>query len=283
MTPIPFSVVVVVLCGALCHASWNAVVKRGADTLLSAVLVAAGCGAIAVIPLPFLPQPDPASWPFIIASVLAQVIYMCLLAATYQAGDMSQTYPVMRGTAPLMVALASGPFIGESLSAPRWAGVALISGGVAGMALIDPRATKRRWAASGLAVLNAGVIATYTVIDGIGVRRAGQPVSYGFWTFILTAIPLVAWAALRRRRAVAHYAVAHWRVAVFGGAGTLASYSLALWAMTVAPVAVVASLRETAILFATAISALVLKEKITPARLSAIGVIVIGAAIIRGF
>ena len=277
----PSSIVAVVLFAAFLHAVWNACVKRGSDKFLSSVLVAGGCGVIAVAVLPFLPQPVGGSWPFIAASVLAQIIYMILLAATYRAGDMSQTYPLMRGVAPLLVALVSGPFIGEALTIGRWTGVALISVGVLGMALIIPAKGPRRWAAPGLALANACVIATYTVIDGIGVRKSGAPVAYACWIFVLTAIPLVTWAAVRRRHVFWQYAWTHRSVVVVGGMGTFASYGLALWAMTRAPVVVVASLRETSILFATAISAFVLKERIVPARLASIGLIAFGAVIIQ--
>lgn len=278
---IPLPVVAVVLVGALCHATWNAVVKRGADTFLSSVLVGSGCGLIAALALPFLAQPDRSSWPFIAGSVMAQIAYMGLLAAAYRAGDMSQIYPLMRGTAPLLVAIASGPVVGEALSAGRWAGVGLISAGVAAMALVRPGRETGSRAAVVFALLNAGVIAAYTVIDGIGVRRSGAPVGYAFWTFCLTAIPLITWAGWRRGRSAAVYAAEHWPVIVLGGTGTLVSYTLALWAMSVAPVAVVAALRETAILFATAISAFVLKERVGPARLVATGVILAGVAAVR--
>lgn len=282
MSAVPLTVVAVVLVGAFCHATWNAVVKRGADVLMSGILVSAGCGGIAAVILPFLAQPSPACWPFILASAAAQVVYMVLLAAAYGAGDMSQTYPLMRGVAPLIIAVASGPIIGEPLSPARWIGVGLISFGVVAMALVRGDGAPRNLAAVLFALINAGVIATYTVIDGIGVRRSGHPVSYGFWTFVLMAAPLVVWAGFSRRRAALAYAVGNWPTLAVGGTGTLMSYTLALWAMSVAPVAVVAALRETAIVFATAISAFVLKEHVGPGRLVATGFIVVGIVAVRG-
>ena len=276
-------VIVVVLCGACCHATWNVFVKRGTDVALSSVLVCMGCGLIAAIALPFLPAPASASWPFIGVSCLAQLVYLALLTAAYKAGDLSQTYPIMRGAAPLLVALASGPLVGESLSTGRWFGVGLISAGVAGMALARPATAVPSGIAPSLALMNAAVIAIFTVIDGIGVRRSGAAVSYAFWSFVLTAVPVVLWAVTCRRRAFLTYAIAQWRIAVIGGTGTLLSYSLALWAMTRAPVAVVASLRETSILFATAASVVVLKERVAPARIGSTALIVAGAAVIRSF
>ena len=281
---ISLDVLAVILVGAFCHAAWNAVVKRGSDTFLSAVLVGLGCGGMAAVALPFLRQPDAASWPFIAGSVLAQVLYTGLLAAAYAAGDMSHTYPLMRGAAPLMVALASGPVLAEGLSAGRWAGIGFISLGVLGMGLGGQQGARRSPTALAFALLNAGVIATYTLIDGLGVRRSGAPIAYAFWTFALTAVPLFGWALVRRRLGVAaSYARTHWPVAVVGGTGTLTSYTLALWAMAVAPVAAVAALRESAILFGTAISVLVLKERVTPSRLVATLVILAGVGVVKAF
>lgn len=279
---VPLPVVAAILFGAFCNAAWNMAVKRGSDRFLSAVLVCLGCGLIAAVFLPFLGLPEPASWPFVAASVTAQVVYVMLLAAAYGAGDLGLTYPLMRGAAPLLVALASGPLIGEGLPVGRWFGVALISIGVLAMALVRaPSALARSWPAVAFALSNAAVIASYTIVDGVGVRRAGSSLSYAFTTFVLTAVPVVAWAAWRRRGAFLDYAVAGWRVVALGGLGTLTSYSIALWAMTRAPVAVVASLRETSILFATVLSVLVLKEPVLPARLAATGLIVAGAIVIR--
>ena len=116
-------------------------------------------------------------------SIIAQVFYIALLSAAYEAGDLGQTYPLMRGAAPLLVALARGPVIGEPLSVGRWCGVALISGGIVAMAFVRGGATlPRSWRAPGFALATAAVIATYTVIDGIGVRRSGAPLSYAFTT-----------------------------------------------------------------------------------------------------
>ncbi|MDX7952180.1 EamA family transporter [Lichenihabitans sp. Uapishka_5] len=281
---IPLPIVAAVLFGALCNASWNLFVKRGDDRFLASVLLCLGCGVLGAIGLLVLPPPAAASWPFIAASVAAQVGYITLLAAAYEAGDFGQAYPMMRGTAPLLVALVSGPLIGEPLSLGRWCGVGLISGGVVAMSFIGSgSALKRAWKAPALALGTAALIATYTVIDGIGVRQSGAPLSYAFTTFALTAVPLVGWTVLRRGRAFVDQALRRWRIMAFGGLASFVSYGIALWAMARAPVAVVASLRETSILFATALSIVVLKEGIIPARLAATALIVLGAVAVRGF
>ena len=276
MPPIVFAAV---LLGAALHATWNAVVKGGADKIISTVLVAAASAAVALAALPFLPLPARPAWPFIATSAVVQVLYFALVAGAYRATDMSQAYPLMRGLAPALVAGFGVAFLGEHLPAAAWAGTALISLGVFGMALAWRGRGSRK--GSLIAIANAAVIATYTLIDGAGVRLSGAPVAYAMWLFLLNAIPLVAWALLTRRRALFAAVRRDWRLGLVGGVGNLGSYGLALWAMTQAPVAMVAALRETSILFGMAIAGLVLHERISPVRLACAALIVAGAASLR--
>ena len=276
MTPLVFAAV---LFGAALHASWNAIVKGGSDKLMTTILVAAASSLVAIVALPFLPRPAPASWPFLAASAVVQVVYFLLVAGAYRATDMSRAYPLMRGLAPALVAVFAVLVLGEHLGGIAWAGVALISAGVFGMTFAATGQASRLGTA--LAVLNAGVIATYTLIDGAGVRVSGSAAAYSMWLFLLNAVPLVGWALLARRRRLLAYATRNWRLGLAGGLGNLGSYGLALWAMTGAPVATVAALRETSILFGLAIAGLVLHERIGPGRLACAAVIVAGAASLR--
>jgi drug/metabolite transporter (DMT)-like permease len=271
----------IVLLAAVLHASWNGIVKSGGDKLLSAVMITSAAASIAALALPFLPAPAVASWPFIAGSVSLQTLYYALLAASYRTADMSFAYPIMRGTAPLLVAAFSAWLIGETVSQPQWLGIALICGGVLGLAVHAPAHSGRHPNATAFALGTACVIAGYTVIDGLGVRRSGAPVAYTLWIFLLTGLEMLLWTLIRRRRDFFVYLHGHWPWALAGGSGTMVSYMLALWAMTVAPVALVAALRETSILFATVISAVVLKERITRQRLACIGLIVGGALALR--
>lgn len=280
------TVVAVVLFAALLHASWNAIVKSGKDTFLSTVLVSAGAALISLAVLPFVAAPDPASWPYLAASAVAQLAYYSLLAAAYRAGDMSHAYPLMRGSAPLLVALASWPLIGERLSSMQMGAVACICAGIFGLYFASrqpatARVAKNAGHATAFALGNACVIASYTLIDGIGVRLSGAPAAYTMWIFVLNGAGLLLWTALRRPADLLAYAGTQWRLAAFGGFGTLASYGLALWAMTQAPVAAIAALRETSILFAIAIAALFLRERISPRRYMAIALIAAGAVLMR--
>jgi drug/metabolite transporter (DMT)-like permease len=264
-----------VLFAALLHASWNAIVKRGTDTLLTTILVTGSAAVIAAIGLPFLPAPATQSWPWLAASTLLQVGYYVLVARTYQLTDMSASYPLMRGCAPILVALVSTLFLGERLVWIAWAGIALICLGILCMTRGLPR--QHAW----LPLLNAGVIATYTLVDAWGARHSGAAVSYTLWLFLLSGLPLPLWALCTRAGALRDYARRNWGYGIVGGFGTLISYGLALWAMTVAPVAMISALRETSILFGILISAWILHERVTRQRWIAAGLIVLGAVVLR--
>ncbi|WP_395337268.1 EamA family transporter [Novosphingobium sp. BL-8H] len=245
---------------------------------MTTILVTGSAAAIAMMALPFLPAPAAASWPFIAASAVLQVIYYSLVARTYALADMSATYPLMRGTAPLLVALATASFLAEPLAPMAWLGVAAICTGILSTAIREHSGHGKGVA---LALLNALVIASYTLVDGFGVRRSGAPAAYTLWIFLLTGIPLVGWALWRRRKAFLRRIADGWLPGLGGGLATVASYGLALWAMTLAPVAVIAALRETSILFATAIAGFVLKERVGRARVVGAVMIALGAALLR--
>lgn len=275
------TVVLVVLLSALIHASWNALVKLGDDKLLNTVLVASGCGLIGAVALPFLPPPAIESWPYLAASAVIQVLYFLLLAAAYRTGDMGQAYPLMRGTAPLLVAVASGPLIGEALPFGRWVGIALISGGVLSLAFERTDLLVRQRKAIGFALANAVVICCYTLVDGVGVRLSGAPAAYTLWIFLMSSAPLMIWAMIWRGTDFRRLLRRKFHICLIGGAGTAGSYGLALWAMTLAPVAAVAALRETSILFAVVISVVILKERMTARRLLSAVIVAAGAIAIR--
>lgn len=274
----PLSVFGLVLFAALLHAGWNAIVKGAPDKLATTILVAASAAAISALALPFLAQPARESWPFLAASTVLQVGYYLLVARAYRAADMSQAYPLMRGTAPLIVALVSRFWLGEHLSAAAVAGIALICAGVLSLAL-GARGTSSQGVRA--ALVNAVVIAGYTLIDGAGVRASGAPVAYTLWLNLLSGTPLLAWVLATRGRIFLPYARSHLPLGVIGGFATLTSYGLALWAMTHAPVAVIAALRETSILFATGIAVFVLRERPSVSRILAALLIAAGAVVLR--
>ncbi|MCA1403172.1 EamA family transporter [Ensifer sp. IC3342] len=275
----PLDVIVLVLFGALLHASWNALVKAGSEKSLDAAMVALGAAAVAVPFLPFLPLPISEAWPFLLVSAIFQFVYFQLVAASYRAGDIGLVYPLMRGVAPLIVASTSSLVVGEELSRGAVAGIMTICAGVLTLAFESRKGGKH---AILLALANACVIACYTYVDGIGARLSGNPISYTLWMALLPPVLLFAWAFVRRGvKPVLRHVRQHWRRGLIGGAGSLGAYGLALWAMTKAPVATVAALRETSILFAVVISVVFLKERVSVWRIAAASAIALGALLLK--
>ena len=272
-------VLLLVLFAAFLHASWNALVKSGQDKGLDATLIAVGAALSGLPFLAFVSAPPVDVFPFLLASAVLQFVYFRLVAAAYSVGDIGLVYPLMRGVAPLLVAASSHLFLRETLSGFALAGIAIISTGILTLALEARRGSRR---AILLACANAVVIASYTFVDGVGARRSGDAVGYTLWMSILPAVLLLAFAVRQRgTAAVALHVRRHWWRGLVGGAGSLLSYGLALWAMTRAPVALVAALRETSILFALGISVLVLKERAGLWRYCAGAVIALGVLVMR--
>ena len=280
MSDLPPAVLAAVLLAALLHASWNAALKTQPDTFLAALAVTGGAGLVGAVMLPFLPAPGAASWPFIAASGAIHVVYYLLLAWAYRHADISHAYHLMRGGAPVLVALAASALAGEWLHGAQWAAVGLICAG--GAVLTFGASTKTGSRASTLiALLAAVLIAAYTLVDGIGVRRSGSPAAYTAWILILGALGAIAVSWRRTEGRLPAYVLQKPGLVLLGGVATTGAYGIALWAMTLAPVAVVAALRETSIVFATAIAALLLRERMTRARVVGASVIALGAAAMR--
>ncbi len=282
-------VLLAVLFGALLHASWNALVKSSGDKQLDLALVHF-LGAVVSLPLLWwVGLPPREAWPFLAASLTIHVAYYITLNGAYQHGDLGTTYPIMRGSAPMIVALGSSAVLGETLTAAAWLGVSAVTLGVLMVGLSRPAQALHHGRAIGFALANAVVIAGYTFVDGSGVRlavAAGQTAaSYVVLLFVLDGVPYPALVFARRsaegRRAIAAYARQRWPLATLGGLASLGSYWIALWAMTRAPVAAVSALRETSVLFATALSVLVLKERFGLQRAIGAAVIVAGVVALR--
>jgi phosphonate utilization associated putative membrane protein len=272
-------VVAAVLFGAMLHAGWNALVKSSTDKALDTALIHL-LGSVVAIPLVLLVGWPPASaWPFLAASLVIHVAYYTALTGAYQHGDLGLTYPLMRGTAPLLVALSATVTLGETLSPLAWVGVLAVSAGVLTLGLSRhafeaPKAVR-------FALVNAVIIAVYTVVDALGVRAAGQALPYVATLFLLDGWPFALIVFLRRRGAVLPYARKRWPIALGGAIASLGSYGIALWAMTQAPVATVAALRETSVLFAVLLGVWFLKEVFTPRRVIGTCAIVAGVMALR--
>jgi phosphonate utilization associated putative membrane protein len=275
-----WTVAAAVLFGALLHASWNALVKSSTDKALDTALIHLLGSLVAIPAALILGWPASAAWPFIMASVVIHIAYYTALTGAYRHGDLGLTYPLMRGTAPLLVALSVAITVGETLSAWSWAGVLAVSCGVLALglsrhALDSPHAV-------GFALANAVIIAAYTVVDALGARASGHPVQYVAALFVLDGWPFALIVLSRRGAAAAWpYARRRWPVALLGAVASLASYGIALWAMTRAPVATVAALRETSVVFAVLLGSWLLKETLSLRRLVAIAAIAAGVMALR--
>ncbi len=275
------TVMFVVLLSGLLHASWNAMIRSATDRTLDTVLVVAAAGLIIACWLPFAPLPAAASWPHIAASAAIHVGYFLLVAMSYRHGELSFVYPIMRGSAPALSAIVAALLIGEVPTAAGWLGVFLVSTGIMVIAADSWRKGSFHAGSALFAIGTAGVIVIYTLVDGTGARLSGNAVSYTGWMFLFTAIPLLIIFLLRDHRGMTTYLQRHWRRGLIGGGCTFASYALALWAMTQAPIALVAALRETSVIFAVVIAAVVLREGITRTRYASILIVIAGAIAIK--
>ena len=270
-----------VLVAAAMHAGWNAVLKVRLDPLTAVTLVT---GAAGVIGLPFLVafgMPRSEALPWLFGSVALHLAYNAALAEAYRHADMGQVYPIARGGAPLLTALASAVVVGEPFSTTAAVGVAILGTGIGLIAVgrgqaegFDPRAVL-------YAALTAVIICGYTIVDGLGARAAGDPHAYSAALFVFDGLPLPLLLLLRSGRA-AFDPMRRFILPGFAGGGmSLAAYWIAIWAMTVAPIPVVAALRETSVLFAALIAVVFLKEPLTLSRAVAAVLIVTGIATVR--
>jgi drug/metabolite transporter (DMT)-like permease len=275
------AVTAAVLAAALLHATWNALIKASRDIVFDTALVVAAAALIAALAIPWLPGPAAPSWPYLAASAVVHQGYFALLAAAYRRGDLSFAYPLMRGLPPLLVALGGLVLLPDPRSAWLWSGIAAISLGVLWIGGLHPRLLITRARSAAFAVGNAVVIAGYTLIDGLGVRLSGNSASYGLWLFFLTAWPYVGIALWSRRTQLGAHLRRHWWRGLLGGTLTIAAYLIALWAMTRAPIAAVAALRETSVIFAAAIGAWLLKEPFGRHRVAGACLVVVGIALLK--
>ncbi len=263
------------LVAAILHASWNAFLRTGADRLWS-ITVMSLTGSIITLPLLFLvPVPGAAAWPYILLSSGLQVGYSLFLVAAYRQGQLGQVYPIVRGTVPLLVTLGGFLFFGEVLGPWQTLGVLLIATGIMSLSLGKTRAAT----SSILFALTTGlIIACYSTVDSRGVKLVELPVAYALWVLFLFGIMItIAFALTRRGLAIDLQSPLTWKAAG-GGVVAMLAYGLVVVAYAYAPAGLVTAVRETSVVFAVLIGALMLGEPLTVRRLLAC-VIVAGGAI----
>jgi drug/metabolite transporter (DMT)-like permease len=268
----------IVLAAAVLHASWNALVKSVTDRL-ALMAVMGGATVVICLPMALLARaPSGRAWPELGTSAVLHTVYNLLLLEAYSDGDFNQVYPLARGTAPPTVALASVIVVGEGLSAIQVLGVLAVSAGLLVLASGRPRGSRR---ALTFAVVTGLFIAGYTVVDGVGVRHSGSVFGYTGWLLAIEgALTAAILVAIRSRRSE----TPNWDGAdlvprgTLAGALSIAAYGLVLWAQTRGALAVVAALRETSVVFAAVIGAVVFHEHLPSRRIVASTVIAAGAA-----
>jgi drug/metabolite transporter (DMT)-like permease len=271
-----------VLLAAAFHASWNALIKIKLDPFLAIVLIAAAAGLVSLPLLPFVPVPPLPAWPWLLLSVLTHLGYYIGLSRAYRSGDMGQVYPIARGTAPLMTAAGGAILLGENFNLTGWGGIVALTSGIFLLSLRgggDLAHLNRR--AVGYALFTAVTICCYSLVDGIGARIAGNAHGYALWLFVIDGAFISVIALLSHGPGAVPAMARHWRSGLIGGVLSLTAYWIVIWAMTVAPIALVAALRETSVLFGAGIAVVFLKEPLRGTRIGAAVLIVAGLALIR--
>lgn len=275
-------VVGIVLVAAVVHATWNALAKAAHDKLHTYLVSNVVPALVAAAALPFLPAPARESWLILAISGPLQVVYTALLFGAYRIGDLSQVYPIIRGLSPMFVALGALVFAGEALSHQQYVGIGIVCMGMASLAFGHRRADKTLdWRPLAYCVLCAAMIATYTVMDGIGVRRSGSPFAYACWLFVAYGVgACVCYPFLSRWRVPVQVARRTGR-AILVGAGVVTAYGLVIYALSLGAMAPISALRETSVFMAAVIGAVFLGEPFGRRRIVAAAIVTAGLLILN--
>jgi drug/metabolite transporter (DMT)-like permease len=264
----------IVLGAAFIHAFWNLIVVQARDRTATTTIVII-FGALLFLPLALLRWNVQAeAWPYIALSSALELVYFALLVAAYERADLSLVYPVARGSAPVIVLALSVAFINAPTSAAQVAGVALVGVGVFIVRGIRGGA---RWQHVALALAVALAIAAYVVVDKEGVQYA-DPITYGV---LILGIPgIVATAFVLGRGGTRRLANSFNRRSALGGLLSMAAYALVLIALTTAPAASVSAVRESSVVIAAILGAVVLKEKSGPERVIGSVIVLLGVVLV---
>lgn len=274
-------VLALVLLAAAAHAAWNAWLKDSGDKLSSMAAISMGWLIVGCISIPIVGAPSLASWPYLLASTVVHTGYAMLLISAYRHAEFSLAYPIARGTGPLLVALSAPLFVSEYLEGPSFFAVTLI---VIGVFLIGMFGNERSLGGRRAVLLSLAtgvLIAAYTMIDGLGARAGSNAHAYVGWLLVLIAIPIIVLSRKRLNKNMKSLLAGHWQKGVPIGVLSALAYWVIVWAMTVAPMALVAATRETSILFAALVSWGVLREKVRPLRWAGVIVILIGLVLAK--
>ena len=258
-------VTALVLLSALLHASWNALMKRSGDSLLSIWGMTLAGGLSSALVTPFVSFPPREVWPLLVASQVLHVLYMITLAYGYRVGHLNQVYPIARGLAPCIVALFAFGFAGERLGPAQAFGLVVVAGSIASLALSAPiaeasapRDARRHavWAA----LLTGILIGGYSYVDAQGARGSAAALDFIIWSFVLDIFPITLVVLALRRGELVRFVRCEAGPSAAGGLLGALAYGVVIWAMAGTAMAWVAALRETSVIFGALIGAWVLRE-----------------------
>ncbi|WP_171241431.1 EamA family transporter [Ruegeria sp. HKCCA5491] len=272
------SIVLIVLTAAILHASWNAIVKGAPDKAIVLGLVSLGHAIPALFALPFLGLPVWAAVPFIVASTLIHWGYYWFLNAAYKHGDLSVVYPISRGITPILVALGAIFFANEFLSIGAWIGILCISVGIGFLALAG-LGKHTNWIAIAAALGTGLMIASYSIVDGIGIRLSENTLGYIALLFVAEIFVAFFVFTTRWQRLVAMPRNFVW-AGLTGGVISGLAYGLVLYAKTFAPLGMVSALRESSVVFAAIIGVMWFGEGPKSNRLFAAITVAIGIVVL---
>lgn len=276
----PGPIVIVAVLGAMVlHAGWNACAKSLHDQVAAFFVIGAACLPIGVGFALSSAPPAAAALPYLAASSATHLVYNTALLNSYRFGDLGQTYPLARGLAPLLVTLGAFLAAGEAPDARQLVALAVICGGLASLATVKGRGIADRRPVL-LALLTGLAIATYTIVDGLGVRKSGSVLGYAGFLFIAQEVPLLGGFALVRGRTILADARRVWRLGTVAGIASVAAYTLVLWAQTKAALATVSALRETSVVAAAVMGTVFLHEGHARRRIGAAAVVAAGVTLL---
>ncbi|MDQ7732898.1 EamA family transporter [Halomonas sp. SpR1] len=274
-------ITMIVLLAAIFNASWNAIVKVSGDRIAVMAVITLLGSLVSALALPFVTLPDPASWPLLGFAILIHTAYHFCLPMAYQHGDFGQVYPIARGSAPLLVTLGAAALAGEMLGMLPLFGVLFLGVGVMSLSFDTRTGITRNPRAIVLALGTGALIASYTLVGGLGARQAGSVLGFAvlltLGNGLLTFVIALTWKAKEIKKVIG----SNLAPAIAGGGMQVGAYWIVIWAMAYAPLGMVSALRETSVLFAALISTIILKEGFGVWRFVSSGLIACGIALTR--
>jgi drug/metabolite transporter (DMT)-like permease len=253
------SVLVLVLLAAITHALWNTWLKISGDRLIALATLAIGWTIVGLLSLPIVGIPGRDAWPYLLVSTFIHLSYSLTLIRAYGLADLSVTYPIARGIAPLVVTVAAVIFLDEPLGRLGFFAVCLVVIGVVWIGL--PAKGQRR---SGLVIslITGCLIGTYTFLDGLGGQVGGSPHAYTASLLLTTSIPLFIVTGCVHRGDCMRLARPIWAKGMAAGVLSAIAFGIVIWAMSVAPMSLVAAVRESSVVFVALLGSVLLKERV---------------------